>query len=72
MDEINAFFDLSKPFKRNVVMAGATNGRMIYDDNFTNKIVGRPEHGTQYSQSFVEEANRNLQEVSHGFFFSFW
>lgn len=63
MDEISAFFDLSKTFNRISIRPGATDGKVMPEDDYLRDIDKRLEIGTSYSRHFVLKEQRELQKV---------
>lgn len=68
MDEVNDFFDFSKPFKRVTVSGGYLNGRVISSSapNASNKIVKREHVGQEYAQSYADAEKLQILKEFEG------
>lgn len=62
MDEVNAFFDLSKPFERINISAGTTDGRILKCESIDQNIKKRADH-EEYSAQYLENEQQKLFEV---------
>ncbi|XP_055384477.1 probable ATP-dependent RNA helicase spindle-E [Condylostylus longicornis] len=63
MDDINDFFDFSKPFKRTVVSGGCVNGRCMPDETFRSEVIPKREViGKEYSKKLAVAEEINVLE----------
>lgn len=67
MDEINDFFDFSKPFVKKVVQGGYVAGRILTTPSLKpDAIVKREQLATEYVNNYVKEEQDKMNQV--GFF----
>lgn len=65
MDEINDFFDFSKPFVRKVVQSGYVAGKILTTPSLKpDQIVKREQLATDYIDEFVKEEQDKMNQVS--------
>lgn len=63
MDEIDDFFDFSKPFERKTVNAGYINGRTTVQGGLKHEIVKREEIGQDYAKIYREAEEQKILQV---------
>lgn len=65
MDEINNFFDLSRPLRRITLDESRCNGRLKIGDKFERKVIERETNnlGTEYGERYLEEENLHMMQV---------
>lgn len=67
MDDIDDFFDFSKPFNRVVISGGYCNATVVEDKTIFNKMPEREKMGKEYAEKFIKTEENQLIEVSWGF-----
>ncbi|XP_055594148.1 probable ATP-dependent RNA helicase spindle-E isoform X2 [Uranotaenia lowii] len=60
MDDIDDFFDFSKPFNRVVISGGYCNATVVEDRNIFNKLPEREKLGKEYAGKFKKEEEAQL------------
>ncbi|XP_055626339.1 probable ATP-dependent RNA helicase spindle-E [Toxorhynchites rutilus septentrionalis] len=60
MDDIDDFFDFSKPFNRVVISGGYCNATVIEDKTIFNKLPEREKLGKDYAGKFVKQEENQL------------
>lgn len=65
MDDVNALFDFStnSTFKRTIVSAGYTSGRMVADPKLFEQKVNRKDEGTEYAKKYQKAEEEQLTKV---------
>lgn len=66
MDDIDEFFDFSKPFNRVVISGGYCNATVVEDKTLFNKMPEREKMGKEYAGKFIKEEESQLINVSLG------
>lgn len=60
MDDIDEFFDFSKPFNRVVISGGYCNATVVEDKTLFNKMPEREKMGKEYAGKFIKEEESQL------------
>lgn len=63
MDDIDDFFDFSKPFNRVVISGGYCNATVVEDKTIFNKMPEREKMGKEYAEKFVKTEENQLIEA---------
>ncbi|XP_065082926.1 probable ATP-dependent RNA helicase spindle-E [Ochlerotatus camptorhynchus] len=60
MDDIDEFFDFSKPFNRVVISGGYCNATVVEDKTMFNKMPEREKMGKEYAGKYIKEEESQL------------
>lgn len=60
MDDIDDFFDFSKPFNRVVISGGYCNATVVEDKTIFNKMPEREKMGKEYAGKFIKDEESQL------------
>lgn len=63
MDELNDFFNVSKPFKRVTISGGTTNGRTVKDEDDVKTIKREANNGIEYVGEYQKAEAKLLEKV---------